>query len=243
MMGRTWPKLEMMFSPSKMQFAWICISAAPEVVRTRRAEKEHKRRTDNVDEPEHDRRDVEPEDDLPVAVLPGREGLAHRPEELCQTRSVRVAGGGSHRRRARRERGRARRVGSCRKPRAGGTREREHDGHAERDPKREEQPEDPDDHVLVVDLACGKGGEEEDERRPAAAVLLAVRGGHEEHDTPRPLEHDLGEKRDREEEPLLALRFLDLGLVLAGDARGAVAVLVDGVEDVPCELTVVVALW
>lgn len=153
-----------------------------------------------------------------------------------------MAGSRSHRRGACCERGRARRVRGRREPRAGGAREREHDGHAERDPEREEQPENPDDHVLVVDLACGKGGEEEDERRPAAAVLLAVRWGDEEHDAPRPLEHDLSKKRDREEEPLLALCFLDLGLVLAGDARGAVAVLVDGVEDVPCELPVVVAL-
>ncbi len=195
--------------------------------------------TDDVDKPEEDAEDVVPEDKLARRVL---ERGRRRSQKLVQ-----LAVHGPWRRCARRgqrERPRAhrRRRGRvlCVRPRPRGARHRKDDGHDERDPQREEQPEHPDMHVLLVDLLCGETVQEEDERRLAGAVRLRIHGRDEEDDAPGPLEDDLGEQREGEEEALAVLGTLDLALVAAGrdllhgvgDHPVLVVRLVSGVEHV-----------
>ncbi len=111
----------------------------------------------------------------------------------------------------------------CPGTRTRGTGERKDDRHEHRDPEREQQPDHPDDHIRV-DVFGREPVEEENEACLPGAVRLAVHGRDEEPDAPCPLEDDLREDRDGEDEPLPALRAFDALAVSPGHS-------VDGVGD------------
>ena len=101
------------------------------------------------------------------------------------------------------------------RPRARRARHREHDRHRHRGPEREQQPEHPHVHVPAVDLLRGEVVQEENQFGVPGAPRLRVHGRDEEHNAPRPLEDDLGEEREREEDALAVLRARDFALVPA----------------------------
>ena len=159
-----------------------------------------------------------------------------------------------HRQRPRTHRHRRRRRRVLReRPCARRARHRQHDRHPHRNAQREQQPQHPHVHIPPIDLPRGEAVQEEDQRGVPGAVRLRVHGRDEENDAPRPLEDDLGEEREREEEALAVLRARDLALVSARrrellDGGGDHAVLVGvgvaaGVEHVVREAFGVVLLW
>ena len=89
--------------------------------------------------------------------------------------------------------------------------------------------------------------EEEDESRHPRAVRLAVRVVDEEPDAPRPLENNLREDRDGEDQPLPALGALDAPPVspshgVNGITDHAVLVVIMIIEDVALKPLAVIFL-